>query len=48
MEILTLLAELLLAVFDLDERPAAQRFTWGCMLILAAVLLLVLAWQQMR
>jgi hypothetical protein len=48
MELLGLLAELLLAVFELDERPSARRFTWGCMLTLVAVLLAVFAWQHMR
>jgi hypothetical protein len=48
MELFQLVAELLLAAFDLDDRPSAYRFTWGCMLTLVALLLAVLAWQHLR
>lgn len=42
------LAQLLLAAFDLDERPGAQKFTWGCMVVLVRMLVAVLVWQNRR
>jgi hypothetical protein len=46
MEFFQRLAELLLQAFDLDDRPGAQRFTWGCMLTLIVLLVGILVWRE--
>jgi hypothetical protein len=46
MDLLHALVELLMPIWDLDERPDAQRFTWGCMIFVIVVLLGVYVWQH--
>ena len=48
MEFLRVLVELLMPVWDLDDRPDALRFTWGCLIFVIVALVGVFVWQHSR